>query len=112
MYAITASGYRAVTDDMPLNAGEARVSEVPTSVLSQIMGGQMRAERSRRLRATDWTQAPDSPLDAQAKIAWAVYRQQLRDLPEQAGFPDCAWPTAPSALDGVASVGQSAIART
>jgi len=27
---------------------------------------------------------------------WRVYRQALRDLPEQDGFPDVAFPVAPS----------------
>ena len=35
----------------------------------------------------------DSPVD---KDAWAVYRQALRDVPAQSGFPwDVAWPTQP-----------------
>jgi len=30
------------------------------------------------------------------KIAWADYRQALRDIPEQAGFPeDIDWPPVP-----------------
>lgn len=30
------------------------------------------------LAASDWTQLPDSPAD---KAAWATYRAQLRDIP-------------------------------
>jgi hypothetical protein len=52
-----------------------------------------RAERNRRIAECDWTQVADSPVDKQA---WAVYRQALRDLPSQAGFPwDVVWPTQP-----------------
>ena len=38
---------------------------------------QLRAERNRLLRESDWTQLPDSPAD---KERWAIYRQQLRDM--------------------------------
>jgi hypothetical protein len=52
-----------------------------------------RSERNRRIAECDWTQVEDSPVDKQV---WAVYRQALRDLPSQAGFPwDINWPTQP-----------------
>ena len=52
-----------------------------------------RLERDRRLRISDWTQVPDAPVD---QAAWAAYRQALRDIPSQAGFPwDIQWPTQP-----------------
>lgn len=55
----------------------------------------VRAERERRLAASDWTQLPDIP-DVQ-KAAWASYRQALRDITEQPGFPvDVRWPDKPS----------------
>ena len=55
----------------------------------------VREERTRRLAASDWTQLPDVPLATQA--AWATYRQALRDVPEQAGFPtEITWPTPPT----------------
>jgi len=40
----------------------------------------LRPERDRLLDASDWTQLIDSPLDEIARDAWAVYRQDLRDL--------------------------------
>lgn len=55
----------------------------------------IRRERSARIAATDWTQLSDIP--AATKAAWKVYRQALRDVSEQPGFPaDVAWPTAPA----------------
>ena len=52
-----------------------------------------RSERNRLLAASDWTQVPDAPVDQQA---WAEYRQALRDVPQQNGFPtDINWPTKP-----------------
>ena len=54
-----------------------------------------RAERDRLLAACDWTQVQDAPVDASA---WAAYRQALRDVPAQVGFPEAVeWPVAPDA---------------
>lgn len=45
------------------------------------------------LQQSDWTQLPDAPVD---HAAWAVYRQQLRDVPLQPGFPlNIVWPVQP-----------------
>jgi hypothetical protein len=41
---------------------------------------QIKLWRNTELRNTDWTMLTDAPTD---KIAWAEYRQALRDLPEQ-----------------------------
>ena len=38
----------------------------------------MRILRNGALKASDWTQLSDAPVDA---AAWATYRQELRDLP-------------------------------
>jgi hypothetical protein len=46
---------------------------------------QVRAERNEKLANSDWTQLADSPAD---KAAWATYRQALRDMTDQAGFPN------------------------
>jgi len=55
---------------------------------------QVRNERDRLLTASDWTQVADAPADAQA---WATYRQALRDVPQQSGFPDnIEWPQPPN----------------
>ena len=56
-------------------------------------GAVIRADRNRRLNESDWTQVEDSPVD---KAAWATYRQALRDVPSQAGFPwNVNWPEKP-----------------
>lgn len=61
-------------------------------------GTAVRLDRNRRLAECDWTQLIDSPLDPEAKAAWAFYRENLRMVPEQSGFPwDVQWPPAPSA---------------
>lgn len=45
---------------------------------------EVRAERDAKLASSDWTQVADATVD---KAAWATYRQALRDIPQQAGFP-------------------------
>jgi hypothetical protein len=56
-----------------------------------------RAVKKRRqslLASTDWTQIPNGPLSIQEQAAWAVYRQALRDITEQSGYPtEVVWPT-------------------
>jgi hypothetical protein len=60
----------------------------PTAVATQA-----RTQRDAMLTASDWTQVADAPVD---QSAWATYRQALRDVPNQAGFPEnINWPTRP-----------------
>lgn len=55
----------------------------------------VRMQRDALLTACDWTMLPDSTAD---KAAWGAYRQALRDVPKQAGFPhQIEWPTPPAA---------------
>ena len=57
----------------------------------------VRAERNRRLNASDWTQLADSPFLDSDKTAWAAYRKKLRNLPAASGFPHTmTWPAEPS----------------
>lgn len=53
----------------------------------------VRSERTKRLADCDWTQLPDAPVD---QAAWAAYRQELRDITKQVGFPwNVVWPRDP-----------------
>ena len=53
----------------------------------------VRADRDRLLSRSDWTQLSDAPGDT---AAWATYREQLRNIPAQEGFPfTVSWPTEP-----------------
>ena len=53
----------------------------------------VRQQRGEKLKETDWTQVADAPVD---KTVWASYRQALRDVTTQAGFPwTIDWPVAP-----------------
>lgn len=53
----------------------------------------VRDQRNIKLSESDWTQVADAPVD---KNAWAAYRQALRDITMQSGFPwDIIWPDTP-----------------
>lgn len=53
-------------------------------------------KRQRLLYASDWTQIPNCPLTAEKQAEWATYRQELRDIPQQSGYPlNVVWPVAP-----------------
>ena len=68
------------------------VPHVPTS---EELSSAIRAERDRRIAVADWTQLPDVP--EETRQLWADYRQALRDVPQQATFPDSVkWPEKPA----------------
>jgi hypothetical protein len=70
--------------DMDTDAIAAKDAEQAKSV---------RQQRTEKLKDTDWTQLADSTAD---KTAWAAYRQALRDITAQAGFPwTVDWPAQP-----------------
>ena len=64
----------------------------------------LRAERDRRLTATDYLLMQDYPLDNTLKEAVRLYRQALRDLPSQEGAPwdgggeSTPWPDLPAGI--------------
>lgn len=57
-------------------------------------GEELKTLRDDLLSDSDWTQLPDCALPN--KDEWTAYRQLLRDVPQQAGFPwTVTWPTKP-----------------
>lgn len=65
----------------------------PPPVDLEALASQVRAQRDELLTASDWTQVADAPVD---QAAWASYRQALRDIPQQEGFPEnVIWPEQP-----------------
>lgn len=53
----------------------------------------VRQTRDQLLKDTDWTQVKDAPVDQEA---YAIYRQALRDITAQEGFPfNITWPEKP-----------------
>lgn len=68
-------------------------SEQEITERNQAKAADIRSQRNNRISLCDWTQLPDAPVD---KEAWATYRQALRDLTNQQGFPwDIQWPLSP-----------------
>jgi len=55
---------------------------------------EVRQERNKKLTATDWTQTADVP--QAVKDTYVTYRQALRDISNQSGFPnEITWPVEP-----------------
>ena len=85
-----------ITEEMPIpddlkDLDEAQIAKV----IADSKLADLRAERTRRLAETDWTQNPDVP--EATKTAWATYRQALRDITiTQQDLNGCEWPTPPS----------------
>lgn len=62
----------------------------PAQVEDYLLLQRVRKTRDRLLQESDWTQLVDAPVD---RDAWARYRQALRDIPQQEGFPgEVVWP--------------------
>jgi len=56
----------------------------------------VRTSRDAKLKETDWIVIKNLELNANIPGAWEVYRQALRDIPAQSGFPfTITWPVAP-----------------
>lgn len=79
-----------VTEEQPY------VPPVPTV---EELAARVRAERDRRIAETDYLVMPDYPISQDKFEEIKVYRQALRDLPQQPGFPwngtddpACPWP--------------------
>lgn len=68
-------------------------SNAPSEEQTNEQAKSVRKIRDSKLAECDWTQLADSKVD---KAVWATYRQALRDIPEQSGFPwDVTYPTSP-----------------
>lgn len=66
---------------------------VTPPINTDLEANQIRDQRNILLSASDWTQVADAPVD---QAAWATYRQALRDIPAQSGFPlNVVWPEKP-----------------
>lgn len=85
-----------ITGDMvPVTEEEADAIRNPPLTVDQLAAA-VRAERNAKIAASDWTVLSDAPLTTTQKTAWKTYRQALRDITEQATFPQSvAWPELP-----------------
>lgn len=67
-----------------MKAKELRNDLDPTILPDDWILERVRNWRDAKLKESDWTQLPDAPVD---KLAWAEYRQALRDLPASNANP-------------------------
>ena len=89
---------------------ECVTEELPPSPLTEdeqqkVWATTVRAERDRRIAATDYLLMPDypAPSDGDARNTWLAYRQALRDITEAQGFPwtgveSAPWPVPPAPI--------------
>ena len=64
------------------------------------VASQVRAERDMKIAETDYLAMPDYPLSDEDKAAVMAYRQALRDVPAQDGFPrEVVWPEVPAVFN-------------
>ena len=70
---------------------ESTTSDEQTTLINN-KWGEVRIERDRKLKDTDWRASSDLTLSD----AWKTYRQALRDITTQADPYNITWPTEPS----------------
>jgi hypothetical protein len=75
------------------------VLELSDEQKQQIIDGKdvaIRNERNKRLADTDWVIIKAKETGTNISAAWKNYRQELRDITSQEGFPhEVVWPTKP-----------------
>jgi hypothetical protein len=86
--------YNKTTGDGAVFDDDASISDWPDFQADQVAASatQVRAQRDELLAASDHMALADRITDS-----WRTYRQTLRDVPAQAGFPNSiTWPSEPS----------------
>ncbi len=95
MEGIADDATQMIVDGEIVSKPELTDSEKNTAALQEL-----RETRDSALEWCDWTQVTDSPLTADQRTEWQLYRQQLRDLPAAqpanlTSIDDVSWPTVP-----------------
>ena len=77
--------------------GEIQVSDyVPTVIPDEVLAFEIRDRRNDLLTETDYLMQPDYPISEETRTALRAYRQALRDITKQDGFPqEVVWPEKP-----------------
>ena len=61
-----------------------------------VLAASARQKRDRLIATTDYLVTPDYPIESDRLAKVKIYRQALRDIPEQSGFPrSITWPEKP-----------------
>jgi hypothetical protein len=75
---------------MTIDWSKLKTAEQKEAERLESLANTVRAERDKRLAATDFYLLPDAPQSPETLLA---YRQALREVPQQAGFPALVeWP--------------------
>jgi len=89
--------FELTLDDLPDVPDPPKPDYDPDERAREQLAAEIREERNRLLRETDYAVIADSPHDT---TEMREYRQALRDVPQQAGFPDSVdWPKNPRESD-------------
>ncbi|WP_018609440.1 tail fiber assembly protein [Uliginosibacterium gangwonense] len=71
----------------------------PPAPSLEVLATQVRARRDALIATTDYLVMPDYPITAKQLASVKAYRQALRDITTQAGFPaDVVWPEVPEVV--------------
>ena len=82
----------AIVDDEEVVTTKAKHEEAYQAILDAEAAESARDKRNNLLAATDWLGMSDVTMSTE----WATYRQALRDVPGQSGFPNSiTWPDEP-----------------
>ena len=96
-YTIDGSYYE-ITDDEVLEIQTARpLTDEEQQAIIDSHWANIRSRRNIELNESDWTQISDSPLTAEKKEEWQIYRQSLRDITTQLNPSSIEWPSPPEA---------------
>jgi hypothetical protein len=68
--------------------GKISVIEKNKSVNKEELILKIAAKRNDLLSKSDWTILPDAPFTQEQQNSWREYRQALRDITEQEGYPE------------------------
>jgi len=94
-----------VVEIAPLFDGQSWVQQWAVEAISQDeidarnaqQATSVRAERNSRIAATDWMVLKAAEVGTIVDPGWIIYRQALREVPQQPGFPsNVTWPTPPA----------------
>ena len=80
-----------------LQSDMASIAEyVPPVISDEALAAEARSKRDQLLADTDYLLMPDYPIESDRLAKVKIYRQALRDIPEQSGFPrTITWPDKP-----------------
>lgn len=75
-----------------------QIVEIPAPTTEEV-AARVRSQRDAMIAETDYLMTSDYPISEEDKALVEAYRQALRDIPEQEGFPsEVQWPVAPQCL--------------